>query len=48
MVETPVNLTSQQKALLKEFDKDIAADPTRHYPKSDSWLDAVKNFFRKG
>jgi molecular chaperone DnaJ len=47
MVESPVNLTAQQKALLREFDKDIAADPTRHYPKSDSWLDAVKNFFRK-
>jgi molecular chaperone DnaJ len=47
MVETPVNLSSQQKALLREFDKDIAADPTRHYPKSDSWLDAVKNFFKR-
>lgn len=47
MVETPVNLTAQQKALLRELDKDIAADPTRHYPKSDSWLDAVKHFFKR-
>lgn len=47
MVETPVNLSAQQKALLREFDKDIAADPKRHYPKSDSWLDAVKSFFKR-
>ncbi len=47
LIETPVNLTAQQKALLREFDKDINADPTRHYPKSDSWLDAVRHFFRK-
>lgn len=47
VVETPVNLTAQQKALLREFDKEIANDLTRHYPKSDSWLDAVRNFFRK-
>lgn len=47
MVETPVNLSAQQKALLREFDKDIASDPMRHYPKSDSWIDAVRHFFKR-
>ncbi len=44
IVETPVNLTSQQKELLKEFDKTMDENK-RHSPKQHSWLDGVKRFF---
>ncbi|MDY6992438.1 MAG: molecular chaperone DnaJ [Pseudomonadota bacterium] len=44
IVETPVNLTHQQKELLKEFEKSMR-DSKRHSPKESSWLDGVKKFF---
>ncbi|MDM8567777.1 molecular chaperone DnaJ [Candidatus Halobeggiatoa sp. HSG11] len=42
IVETPVNLTSHQKDLLKEFDASMGK---KHSPKQNSWLDGVKKFF---
>jgi molecular chaperone DnaJ len=45
-VETPVNLTSEQKNLLKQFqDTFVDADHKKHSPKKHSWFDAVKEFF---
>jgi len=44
IVETPVNLNSQQKALLQEFEKSVSGSGKRHSPKEHSWLDGVKNF----
>lgn len=44
LVETPVNLNSKQKALLKEFEDSMSKNGTRHSPKEHSWLDGVKNF----
>ncbi len=44
IVETPVNLTPQQKDLLKEFEKTMDQHK-RHSPKQNSWLDRVKKFF---
>jgi len=44
-VETPVNLTSQQKELLEEFDESMQEGGKRHSPKESSWLDSVKSFF---
>lgn len=45
VIETPVNLTKQQKELLKEFDKSLADDKVNHSPKAASWVDGVKKFF---
>ena len=40
-VETPVNLTSKQKELLREFDK-LAED---NNPQSSSFFSSVKSFW---
>lgn len=45
MVETPVNLTSRQKALLEELAETLDQDGEHHNPRGSSWLDSVKSFF---
>jgi molecular chaperone DnaJ len=45
VVETPVNLTSRQKELLREFEQSMEEDGKSHSPKHTSWLDGVKKFF---
>ncbi|MBL4850681.1 MAG: molecular chaperone DnaJ [Gammaproteobacteria bacterium] len=44
-VETPVNLNSEQKTLLKELQKTMTESNQEHSPKSKSWLDSVKKVF---
>ena len=44
-VETPVNLTSKQKELLKEFEASMEGGGKKHSPKASSWFDGVKKFF---
>lgn len=44
-IETPVNLTKQQKDLLRAFGDSLAGEETRHSPRASSWLDGVKKFF---
>jgi molecular chaperone DnaJ len=44
-VETPVNLTAEQKSLLEQFDKSLKAGGTKHNPRAGGWLDSVKRFF---
>lgn len=44
-VETPVNLTSKQKELLREFDLSLKSTGGKHSPRTASWLDGVKKFF---
>ncbi len=46
MVETPVNLTSKQKELLREFDETMKGSD-KHSPRHHSWLDGVKKFFEE-
>ncbi len=46
VVETPVNLTSKQKELLREFEESMKGD-NKHSPKHHSWLDGVKKFFEE-
>jgi molecular chaperone DnaJ len=46
-VETPVNLTEEQKKLLKKFDAALQGGGDRHSPRSRTWLDSVKTFFEK-
>lgn len=45
VVETPVNLTREQKDLLHEFERLMSEDGGRHSPQANSWLDGVKKFF---
>jgi molecular chaperone DnaJ len=42
-VETPVNLSSQQKELLRQFEATMKDD--KNSPRARSWLDGVKKFF---
>lgn len=44
-VETPVNLNSRQKELLKEFQSATEDDKHKHSPKKHSFFDSVKKFF---
>ncbi len=45
IVETPINLSKNQKELLREFEGAICDGGDRHNPKASSWLDGVKKFF---
>ena len=45
ITETPVNLSSKQKALLKEFEQSMHKSGRTHSPRESSWLDSVKQFF---
>ena len=45
LVETPVNLTARQKEILEELEVINSKDKKRHSPKSETWMDKVKNFF---
>jgi molecular chaperone DnaJ len=45
VVETPVNLSEEQKARIREFDDSLKAGGDRHSPRADGWLNTVKRFF---
>ncbi|WP_255990101.1 molecular chaperone DnaJ [Chitinolyticbacter albus] len=45
VLETPVNLTSRQKELLREFEEISAGDSAKHNPRAKSFMDKVKDFF---
>lgn len=45
VTETPVNLNSKQKALLREFEESMQKSGKTHSPRETSWLDSVKQFF---
>lgn len=47
LVETPVSLTDEQKALLHDFDVSTQAGGDKHSPRAIGWLDTVKRFFEK-
>lgn len=45
-VETPVNLTAEQKELLEQFAATLSGNKGhKHSPQKHSWLDGVKTFF---
>jgi molecular chaperone DnaJ len=44
-VETPVNLTAEQKSLLDKFDESIRKGGDKHSPRAGCWIDSVKRFF---
>jgi molecular chaperone DnaJ len=45
MVETPVNLSAEQRELLKQFDASLRADDDSHSPREQGFFDGVKRFF---
>ena len=44
-VETPINLTEEQIALLEQFETSVSAGGDRHNPRAGGWLDTMKRFF---
>ncbi len=46
-VETPVNLTGEQKRQIRELDNSLKDGGKKHCPQSSSWLDKVKSFMDK-
>jgi molecular chaperone DnaJ len=47
MVETPVNLSSEQKDLLRRFDTSLKQAGSRHSPREEGFFEGVKRFFTK-
>ncbi|MDF1757666.1 MAG: molecular chaperone DnaJ [Legionellaceae bacterium] len=45
VVETPINLTKEQKEFLEKFQESLKNSKQRHSPKTSSWFDGVKKFF---
>jgi molecular chaperone DnaJ len=45
VVETPVKLTDRQRELLAEFEEISKGNAQLHNPKSQGWMDKVKDFF---
>ena len=46
VIETPVNLTNDQKDLLKQLDESLVDGSVNHSPRSSTWVDGVKKFFK--
>ena len=46
-VETPVNLTQEQKERLRGFDESVSGAGDRHSPRARTWFDGVKSFFER-
>lgn len=45
VIETPVNLSKEQKESLRNLQTSIEAGKHKHSPKATSWFDGVKKFF---
>lgn len=45
VIETPVNLTGEQRELLQKLDESLRKGGTRHSPRQKSFFDGVKRFF---
>lgn len=46
-IETPVQLTKDQKALVQKLGESLSGGGKHHSPQEHSWTDGVKNFFDK-
>ncbi|MEI7795154.1 MAG: molecular chaperone DnaJ [Methylococcaceae bacterium] len=44
-IETPVNLTPEQKSLVEKLGESLSSSGKHHSPQESSWLDGLKNFF---
>jgi molecular chaperone DnaJ len=45
VIETPVKLSAEQKAMLHKFDESLGGGGARHAPRQKSFLEGVKRFF---
>jgi len=48
VVETPVNLSSEQKELIRKLEETLRREPKRHAPREDGFFEGVKRFFSLG
>jgi molecular chaperone DnaJ len=48
VVETPVRLSAEQKALLRSFESSLKEHHSRHTPREEGFFDGVKRFFAGG
>ncbi len=46
-VETPINLSDEQKEILRNFDHSINNSKTDHRPNKKSWTESVSDFFKR-
>lgn len=46
-VETPINLTNDQKDLMKKFAASVESDGKNHNPNAKNWFESLKKFLRK-
>jgi len=44
-IETPVNLTNEQKELLNKFEDSVKSGGDKHSPRAGGWVETVKRFF---
>ena len=47
LIETPVNLTTEQKSLVEKLGESLLSNGKHHSPQESSWISSVKNFFDK-
>jgi len=47
VVETPVSLTEEQKAMLRKLDESINSGGETHNPRAEGWVETVKRFFER-
>jgi len=47
VIETPVHLTKEQKAMVEKLGESLSGGGKHHSPQEHSWTDGVKNFFDK-
>jgi molecular chaperone DnaJ len=47
VIETPVNLSSDQRALLQQFEGTFGDDPNKHSPRESTWIDAARTFWNR-
>jgi molecular chaperone DnaJ len=45
VVETPVNLSSDQREMLRKFEESLKKDASKHAPRGESFFAGVKRFF---
>ena len=45
LLETPVKLSDEQKALLQQFDQSLKSGGKKHSPQQEGWFDRMKSFF---
>lgn len=45
IVETPINLSAEQKEYLRKLEESLALNPKIHSPKSNTWVTRIKKFF---